>query len=684
MPRSFSSHPGSGPSHGRLISIGSLCTLILTLALGLTVTHPFAAEAGPPATLPNGRVLLEGVVRTWHGDTPEGASIDHGAGLDVGDQVIPLRIDDDRAHGLAGKRVRVGGVVANGQLTPDTGGTTVLAAEVAAATSKNVAVILMHFNNRVFNSEKVSASQPVPPPPPAPGDVANFMFNNTDSVRAHFEQSSDGLATITGDVLGWYTIPYGFDSTDTNGDGTFECAYSTWGNAGRAAAQAAGVNLSGYQYFVYVFPTAPLCGWAGLGQLPGSSSWSNGYVNHQVFVHELGHNWGVHHASSYTCNADTDGDPLTAKVRVPIAATASDCTSSEYGDPFGVMGSWNYKLHNNFHRAQLGWLPDQQSVTTTGVYQLAGVNGAAGVAPRLLSIPRPGGTYLALELRQAEAPFDVFSASANPASGVSVRITPSLSTRSQSRLVDTTPATTTFSDAALPVGASLFDPASGATITAQSVAGSVATVSISFAADTTPPSSPTNLTATAVNWSTIQLAWTASTDNAAVTGYRVKRDGIVIGTTASTSFTDGGRTANTTYTYEVSAFDAAPNYSAPAGASATTPQNVTLSMRVSSVQVSVATGKNRRDVVTATATLVNSAGVPVGSATVAGTFKKAGTTFSSKSGLTSASGLVTLKSDQTSAASSGTVYQFCVTGATLTGYALDTTASTLCGQVTKP
>jgi chitodextrinase len=47
-----------------------------------------------------------------------------------------------------------------------------------------------------------------------------------------------------------------------------------------------------------------------------------------------------------------------------------------------------------------------------------------------------------------------------------------------------------------------------------------------------------------------------------VTGYKVFRNGTQVGTPASTSFTDSGLTASTTYSYTVSAFDAAGNNSA--------------------------------------------------------------------------------------------------------------------------
>jgi hypothetical protein len=79
------------------------------------------------------------------------------------------------------------------------------------------------------------------------------------------------------------------------------------------------------------------------------------------------------------------------------------------------------------------------------------------------------------------------------------------------------------------------------------------------------------LTATAVSSSQINLAWTASTDNVGVTGYNIFRGGVKVGTAPSNSFQDGGLGASTSYTYNVSAFDAAGNTSAQStGASATT------------------------------------------------------------------------------------------------------------------
>jgi chitodextrinase len=89
--------------------------------------------------------------------------------------------------------------------------------------------------------------------------------------------------------------------------------------------------------------------------------------------------------------------------------------------------------------------------------------------------------------------------------------------------------------------------------------------------DTAPPSAPTGLAASPASSSQINLTWSASMDNVGVAGYQVFRNSVQVGTTASPSYSDTGLTANMTYSYTVTAFDAAGNVSGPSGAiSATT------------------------------------------------------------------------------------------------------------------
>ena len=86
--------------------------------------------------------------------------------------------------------------------------------------------------------------------------------------------------------------------------------------------------------------------------------------------------------------------------------------------------------------------------------------------------------------------------------------------------------------------------------------------------DTQAPTAPTGLTAAAGSASEIDLAWTGSTDNVAVTGYSVERcegaactNFLEIGTPTGPAFSNSGLAEATTYRYRVRAVDAAGNLS---------------------------------------------------------------------------------------------------------------------------
>ena len=89
------------------------------------------------------------------------------------------------------------------------------------------------------------------------------------------------------------------------------------------------------------------------------------------------------------------------------------------------------------------------------------------------------------------------------------------------------------------------------------------------APDSTAPTAPTGLTATAVSATQIDLAWTAATDGVAVTGYWVEQcqgagcsSFAQIATPTATGFNNTGLSAGTSYSYRVRATDAAGNLSA--------------------------------------------------------------------------------------------------------------------------
>ena len=91
--------------------------------------------------------------------------------------------------------------------------------------------------------------------------------------------------------------------------------------------------------------------------------------------------------------------------------------------------------------------------------------------------------------------------------------------------------------------------------------------------DTTPPSVPTAVVASAVATTSIEVTWAASTDTiSGVAYYAVYRSGSLVGTTTATVFTDSGLNPGSTYPYYVVACNGAGLSSAnSATASATTP-----------------------------------------------------------------------------------------------------------------
>jgi chitodextrinase len=97
--------------------------------------------------------------------------------------------------------------------------------------------------------------------------------------------------------------------------------------------------------------------------------------------------------------------------------------------------------------------------------------------------------------------------------------------------------------------------------------------------DTTPPTAPTGLAASAVNSSQVDLSWTASTDNVGVAGYQIWRGPaggtlaeIATTTGTGTTYSDTTVASRASYDYQVKAFDASANISQPSNtATATTP-----------------------------------------------------------------------------------------------------------------
>ncbi|MEQ6903854.1 LamG-like jellyroll fold domain-containing protein, partial [Nocardioides sp. YIM 152588] len=128
------------------------------------------------------------------------------------------------------------------------------------------------------------------------------------------------------------------------------------------------------------------------------------------------------------------------------------------------------------------------------------------------------------------------------------------------------PTGTTYSDTGLSAGTTYVYRVR-AVDTAGNVGGASGVVSaVTASPDTTAPSAPSGLAATASGPTTVDLTWDAATDDVAVTGYRVERctgagctDFTQVGAPGGVGFGDAGLSADTVYRYRVRAVDAAGN-----------------------------------------------------------------------------------------------------------------------------
>jgi hypothetical protein len=284
----------------------------------------------------------------------------------------------------------------------------------------------------------------------------NTMFGTAGSVAAFYNEVSFGLTTQTGSITPWLTVPSNKPSTS--------CDPFTGSNQASGLAKAAGFDPTKYDLQVYVFPRISKCGWAGLGSVGGAGAWINQALSTYVVAHELGHNYGLLHAHSRDCGS------------VSIGPT---CTESEYGDPFDTMGNGNRQF-NAFHKFQLDWFPNTGSVATlsTGgaTYTLSPIESLSGLraVQVLTSVNR---TYW-IEFRQAIG-FDAgLGSNANVMGGALIHIGPSADWGTD--LLDMTPVTSAFGDAALDVGQTFTDPDASLSITTLSQGGSTLTVQVQF------------------------------------------------------------------------------------------------------------------------------------------------------------------------------------------------------------
>jgi hypothetical protein len=230
--------------------------------------------------------------------------------------------------------------------------------------------------------------------------------------------------------------------------------YARLQNDARAAASAAGYNVSSYDFDLTCFGPVPGWSWAGLGWIGANGVWLRNYFTAGVAGHELGHNYGLNHANYW----DTGGASIIG----------TNGTSVEYGDSFDTMGSANAGANhfNARYKSYLNWLRtgEVQTVSSSGTYRIYAHDDTNAMGIRALKVIRNSNTNYWVEFRQK------FTGNAWMMNGAGLRWAGNGNQRSD--LLDTTPGSANGkNDSPLVVGRTFSDLTYGIHITTLRKAG---------------------------------------------------------------------------------------------------------------------------------------------------------------------------------------------------------------------
>lgn len=412
--------------------------------------------------------VLEGIVKTLIIEDDKGTKQHF---LDTGKQLFALALENED---LLNARVSVTGRFnAEKTLIPEK--IKVLDAAKAAsnipvAGSRKVLALLLNFQN--------NTAQPV-----SAAEVKSKIFTDVKSPNHYYQQVSEnrlrlsGIQSPEGDVAGYFTLPF------TN-EG---CNHYEWNLAADQLAANSGINVNSYQSVIYLYAgNNPNCNSvsASLGTIGDQTTtysvsflgaFTDFYWQHfQYYItHEIGHNLGLYHVNGYN--------------NCPAIVPLESCTDFvEFADRSDVMGYFGYHLLSNYHRQQLGWLTGQvKTFDTPGVYYV-NLHSPSHPSKRTtmaqIRIKDANGNLTRqsfyLEYRRNLPPFDIFESGEFPNpplqlanKGVTIRLAGTNNPLALSRyyIIDTTPLTNDFGDAALPPGGTYTNTYYGVSISTISV-----------------------------------------------------------------------------------------------------------------------------------------------------------------------------------------------------------------------
>lgn len=232
----------------------------------------------------------------------------------------------------------------------------------------------------------------------------------------------------------------------------------------------------------------PSCGWGGFATTgktsmsteDGTVSFSvaairSGFVNLATIGHELGHNFGNHHAGFYDCGSS--------------AIAKSGCAGIEYGDVYDILGKGNTGHLNALHKEYIGWLDSTniKNIKESGTYIIEPIETVSS-GLKAIKIQRGINDFLFAEYRR---PIGYDSGldknSSNVFKGALLHIRMPGEAPNRTALLDPTPPGDAKTAALLP-GLTFRDPASGAQVTAVSLNNQALTLRVTAGrTDFAPP-----------------------------------------------------------------------------------------------------------------------------------------------------------------------------------------------------
>ena len=135
----------------------------------------------------------------------------------------------------------------------------------------------------------------------------------------------------------------------------------------KSAARVAGYDVDSYARIAEVLPE-DVCEFSGVALGPEVL-----LTDPDVFVHELGHTFGLKHAMSYECTGRSCGH------------------IDEYGDPLSPMGHGTVDF-SAYEKLKLGWISSVQRADRSRTYAVADID-APSTSPQALVVPAAAGDY---------------------------------------------------------------------------------------------------------------------------------------------------------------------------------------------------------------------------------------------------------------------------------------------------